>query len=111
MYYFIIHANPQKGTKHAKYGGAYISCWINFPMSNGAEQLARYYIRANGWKIRRIHQRFKVSKADSRKKPGFTKYFDEAAKDGTSFVYHIYPKGRSNNTLHRITRAGRPRNL
>jgi hypothetical protein len=37
-HYFMIHANPQQSSKHAKYGGAYISCWINFPLIDSAEQ-------------------------------------------------------------------------
>ena len=34
--------NPKASKEH---GGAYVNCWIDFPLEDGAIELAKFYIR------------------------------------------------------------------
>lgn len=94
LHYFRIHANPVPGSKNARHGGAYISCWVNYPHGEGAEVLARHYIRSWGWRVRSVQEHRYPTRADYSRDPAL-KYFDEAAADGSSFVFHTYPPAKS----------------
>ena len=78
--------------------GAYVSCWINFRLYEGAFVLAKFYIRKNGWQIRSLEEhRWINGPADVTR--GSIRYFREAQRDGASFVFHGY------STVQRKRRA------
>jgi hypothetical protein len=91
LYYFVIHATPTQNSKYRKRGGAYVSCWVNFPHQEGALVRAKHYIQAAGWRFRALEERKRVTRANYRGEESL-QYYDEAAKDGSSFVFHMYPK-------------------
>src|SRR5688500_6877570 len=73
--------------------GAYVNCWIDFKLDDGALMLAKHYIRQAGWRIRRIEEhRWFDGPRDV--EPGSVRYFREAKRNGASFVFHRYPARR-----------------
>ena len=103
LHYFLIHANPLAGSRNTRHGGAYISCWVNYPHGEGALVLARHYIRNWGWRVRSVQEHRYPTRANYLGKPSL-KYFDEAAADGSSFVFHTYPPGESRTAGSRRTK-------
>ena len=89
MHYFVVHAYSR-----GKRAGAYVCCWINFRLYEGALLLAKFYIRKAGWTVRSLDSQSwfddvsEVARDDRR-------YFREAQKDGASFVFHRYDKRRA----------------
>lgn len=73
--------------------GAYVNCWIDFKLYEGALALAKFYIRKDGWRIRTLeeHRWIDGPAAVAR---GSVRYFREAKRDGASFVFHRYPVRR-----------------
>jgi len=107
--YFMMHAVPMKGSKSQKHGGAYVSCWVNFPHGEGALVLAKHYIRSAGWRFRRLQEHKWLTRSDHRGRKSL-QYYDEAAKDGSSFVFDLYPKSekkRSNKRVHAASKTRR----
>ena len=92
MYFFNILAAPKPGTEQAEdAGGAYVNCWINFPLEDGAELLARFYIGEAGWEPgEKVDQRW-VEEEDYADEPEWMQYFREAEEDGASFVFYSWP--------------------
>ena len=88
MYWFLIHATPPRPSAHS--GGAYVTCWINFALQDGAELLAKHYISEAGWTPGDVEEVQIVERDHYAGEPEL-QYFDEAAKDGASFVFHTYP--------------------
>ena len=92
LYFFTILAHPKPAAKvPSNVQGAYVNCWINFRLQDGALLLAKFYIRQNGWEVRSIKEHRWIN-GDDDVQPDMRDYLHEAQKDGTSFVYHIYPK-------------------
>ena len=91
LHYFRIHANPSPGSRHRRRGGVYVSCWIDFPLREGALVLAKYYVRQEGWRVRSVQDQRWVTRRQYARSPEL-KYYDEAAADGASFVFHTYPR-------------------
>ena len=89
MYRFVIHATPIQPTGNC--GGAYVSCWINFPLLEGAELLAKHYIRDAGYEPGEIDKVYDVSRSDYSDDDADLQYFEEAEADGASLVFHNYP--------------------
>jgi hypothetical protein len=89
LFYFLIHATPATSSNLKKYGGAHVSCWVHFPHHEGALALAKHYLRKVGWRVEKIEEVRWTIRADMPRKS--LQYFDEAAKDGSSFVIHTYP--------------------
>ncbi len=85
MYWFMIHATPPRPRAHS--GGAYVICWINFAIQDGAELLAKHYIREAGWVPGDFEEVRIVDRDDYGDEPE-VQYFDEAAKDGACVVFH-----------------------
>jgi len=108
VWYFMIHASPHPTSNNRMYGGAYVSCWVNYPHEEGALVLAKYYIRCSGWQCRKVHDRKWGRRSDYVGKKSL-RYFDEAAKDGSSFVFHTYPKGRPSNLTKRCSGRSKTR--
>ncbi len=91
MFWFMICATRKSGAETlAEAPEAYVSCWINFAIREGAELLARHYIDKAGWTPGAIEDACWVEEDDHAGRPEL-QYFREAAKDGASLVFHTFP--------------------
>jgi len=88
MFWFMINARPLEPC--AQSGRAYVNCWINFALQDGAELLAKHYIRKAGWSPGEVEDVRHVERNDYLDDPAL-QYFEEAAKDGASLVFYEYP--------------------
>jgi hypothetical protein len=92
MWYFVIRASPKPNTKQAKEsGGAYVSCWINFLIEDGAEHLARFYLDQAGWKVENIDEARWVVREGYDEASGALPFYSEAERDGASLVINEWP--------------------
>jgi hypothetical protein len=73
--------------------GAFVNCWIDFSLYEGALTLAKFYIRQEGWRIRTVEKHRWIDGPEEVVR-GAVRYFKEAKRDGASFVYHRYPVRR-----------------
>ncbi len=89
MYWFMIHVKPRTPENKKDCIGAFACCWINFPLEDGAELLARHYLHKHGWDPTDIKDVRSIERADYLDTDEL-QYFDEAVKDGASFVFDSY---------------------
>jgi hypothetical protein len=94
LYLFTIlaHPTPKASARLRKRqgGGAYVNCWIDFRLYEGALALAKFYIRKAGWRVRSLEEhRWIRGRADVSR--GSVYFFREAKRDGASLVFHSYP--------------------
>jgi hypothetical protein len=96
LHFFTILAFRRRrpGTReHLRLGGAYVNCWIDFRLYEGALALAKFYIRQEGWRIRAVEAHRWIDGPNEVARRS-VKYFREAKRDGASFVFHRYPTRR-----------------
>jgi hypothetical protein len=97
LHFFTILAFQRKrsGTRSSRRGGvgAYVNCWIDFKLLEGALVLAKFYIRKEGWRVRNVEKHGWVN-GPAAVDRGSVRYFREAKRDGASFVFHRYPTHR-----------------
>jgi hypothetical protein len=87
MNFFVFHAVPRIKTGLVQ--GAYVSCWINFRLYEGALALAKFFIKNEGWKVKTLDSsRWIKGQADAA--PKTLRYYREAQRTGASFVFHSY---------------------
>jgi len=75
--------------KHA--GGAYVNCWINFPVEDGARELAKFYIEKEGWSVDTAEESEWVQSETYENNAEGLRYFTEAERDGASFLFNSWP--------------------
>jgi hypothetical protein len=57
MFLITILAKPTLENNEAKeISGAYVNCWINFQLQDGAILLAKYYVEQENWFIEKIDE-------------------------------------------------------
>jgi hypothetical protein len=94
MWFFTIRALPKPESQLAREtGGAYVSCWVNFQLQDGAELLAKYYIEQAGWLPEEVEDATWVVGEDYADDPKNVLYYSEAESDGASFVFHEWRVG------------------
>jgi hypothetical protein len=87
MWYFIIKASPKPDTTLAKEaGGAYINCWINFLIDDGAEHLAKFYVEKAGWHPEETQDARWVVREDYEDDAETLQFFLEAEANGASLL-------------------------
>jgi hypothetical protein len=91
---FLVELQAKPGPKAENAdgaSGAYVNCWVNFALEDGARVLAKYYVEDAGWAVIRIDN---VSSVEEEQYEGeeSLQYFREAMEDGVSIVYYMYPK-------------------
>lgn len=105
LHFFVIHAYaPQASTK---YSGAYVTCWVKFPLYEGALAVAKAYIRRDGWRVRRVKDHNWLNSPSDAPRDAL-RFVREALKSGACIVYHQYPKRtqkRSSKALPRVKRS------
>jgi hypothetical protein len=74
-----------------KWAGAYVSCYIEFADSRGAEVLARWYLGTHGWIPECVLEMYSLDPDDA--DPEDAAYVREAQEDGYCLVYHQWPAG------------------
>jgi len=91
LHYFLIHAVARKDSEHHPVGsGAYVSCWVNFRLYEGALELAKFYVRQQGWSVRSVRSHAWLN-GPSHAVRGTVRYYREALRVGASLVFHEYP--------------------
>ncbi|MBV9790768.1 MAG: hypothetical protein JOZ51_21420 [Chloroflexi bacterium] len=91
MHYFMIEAIPSPDNMEEQaVGGAYVNCWINFALADGAELLARHYIERVGWIPGDLHEHKIIKKSMYNNDDESIEYIHEAEVDGASFVFHTW---------------------
>jgi hypothetical protein len=81
---------PDNEQEHGS-GGAFVNCWINYILQDGAEVLARYYIERAGWIPAATHEHRWVEADDYKDEPENLHYYLEAQANGASFVFNSWP--------------------
>src|SRR5262245_44620678 len=100
MHWFVIHASHSR-----KREDAYVSCWINFRLYEGALVLATFYIREEGWTVRSVDE-YRWFDGVRNVPSASRKYYKEAKKLGVSFVFLRY---ESAPVVTRKRKAGKKR--
>ena len=89
---FEAFPNPKQNPDDFKeFGGAYVNCWIDFALENGAVELAKFYIKQNGWKPHKIIDENVWFDKEDCETTEQKIYFDEAIECGATLVWHKYP--------------------
>ena len=91
----MIYAVPKTNSLTTEdFAGADVACWINFPVQDGAEQLAQYYLDKEGWIVAQFREAQWVEAEDYPESDDNYKYVREAVKDGASFLIQAFePNG------------------
>lgn len=91
MHYFMIEVTPTAENPAAKeLGGAYVGCWINFLIEDGAELLARHYLQQEGWVPGEVEERRWVTPESYEPGSDALSHYLEAEADGACFVFHTW---------------------
>jgi hypothetical protein len=92
VYAFRFHATPRKQSAHAeRCAGAYINVWVSFPDRNLAQQIARFVLRSDDWRIRRLEGEW-ISTDDSARSDRTLRLHKQALKYGYSMMIFGYEK-------------------
>ena len=99
MWFLTVRAIPKPESQLAtEKGVAYVSCWVNFQLQDGAEVLAKYYIDQAGWLPEEVEDATWVVGDDYADDQKNALYYFEAESDGASFVFHeTRAAGRAEN--------------
>ena len=89
VFHFTLHAVPKDPTPER--AGAYVSCWIDFQLRDGAELLARHYLEKDGWTPGKLEGEARWCEEEHYAGTAELQYFREAEEFGACFVYHSYP--------------------
>jgi hypothetical protein len=91
MFLFTFTAKPKPGTRKAKsISGAYVTCWINFNLLDGAKLLAKHYIEKDGWIVGRKTAESWFEKEDYLA-PDQLEYYLTAEETGVCLIFHSWP--------------------
>lgn len=89
MWFLTIRAVPKPESPLAgESGGAYVSCWVNFQLEDGAELLAKYYIDQAGWLPEEVEDAAWVEADGYADDPKHALYYAEAETEGVTLVFH-----------------------
>jgi hypothetical protein len=99
IHYFLIEARPRRGAQvDGGSAGARVSCWIDFPLREGALAVATHYLQEDGWRPGRlIRQRVLLVASDV--DTAAREHVREAQRHGACFVYRHVPKPRTRATV------------
>jgi hypothetical protein len=89
MWFLTIRAVPKPESPLANESGfAYVSCWVNFQLQDGAEVLAKYYIDRAGWLPVEVEDAAWVEADGYADDPKHARYYSEAETEGVTLVFH-----------------------
>jgi hypothetical protein len=94
MFLFTIKALPNidgpNPSNFSRVAGAYVNAWIDFPEQEGAEALARFYVKQAGWKDGELDQEA-IWIDDMDLQDESYQYYQEALECGSSLVFNTFP--------------------
>ena len=94
MYFVTIEASPKPNRPdYGEIDGAFVSCWVNEPTAQLAEQVARAGIEAAGWDPLVLDECRSVERDEYVEKPDSLELFDQASSDGLVLTFHQWPIG------------------
>ena len=77
--------DPKKNPKAAKEsGGAFVNCWIDFLLEDGAVELANFYIKQQGWIFVEFADEILWFNKEDCKDDEQKQYFSEAEEYGSN---------------------------
>ena len=89
MWFLTIRAVPKPDSQLAlERVVAYVSCWINFQLQDGAELLAKHYIDQAGWLPEEVEDAVWVVDEDYADDHKNALFYSEAESDGAALVFH-----------------------
>ena len=89
MWFLTIRAIPKPDSQLAlERGVAYVSCWVNFQIQDGAEVLAMHYIERAGWLPEEVEDAVWVVGDDYDDDHKNALYYSEAEREGAALVFH-----------------------
>lgn len=95
MWFLTIRAVPKPESQLASERGvAYVSCWVDFLLEDGAELLAKHYIDQAGWLPEEVEDAVWVEKDGYADDPKHALYFSEAETEGITLVFHEWSAAR-----------------
>lgn len=91
MYLINIHAKPTKESEqYEEVIGAYVSIYLDYKDIEGAMELAKFYVRDEGWEIDEIEEEYySIDSTDDVDEEDIELY-DEAVKYGFSMIFNCY---------------------
>ena len=95
MYLFMIEATPGPDVELGEegegqsIGGAYVNCWIDYKNYEGAEHLAVFYIKNQGWIPGEIVEAYEIEKKGDRGDDAAR--IAEAEETGYCVLFNCYP--------------------
>ncbi len=91
MYQIIAHVKPGKESEHFdKVKGAYATLFINYKDIDGAYELAKYYIRDNGWEIIELEEEYFSIEDKDEMTDAYREYYDEIIEYGFTLIFNLY---------------------
>jgi hypothetical protein len=89
MWFLTIRAVPKPESPLAlDRGVAYVSCWVDFLLEDGAELLAKHYIDQAGWLPEEVEDAVWVVGDDYADDHKNALYYSEAQSVGAALVFH-----------------------
>ncbi|MFL0089275.1 hypothetical protein V2550_11410 [Tenacibaculum maritimum] len=91
MFLINVLAKPKKETE--QYGevvGAYVSLYIDYKDIEGAIQLAKFYIKEEGWKVVKIEEEYFVLDSLEDVEEDQVPLYREALEDGYAIIFNCY---------------------
>jgi hypothetical protein len=89
MWFLTIRAVPKPESQLAlERGVAYVSCWVDFLLEDGAELLAKHYIDQAGWLPEEVEDAAWVDGDGYADDPKNALYYSEAEAEGITLVFH-----------------------
>ena len=94
MLFFMFECRPSVCVKKlARYGGAYVNCWVDEDNRNKAERLATDVLASEGWEVTQIEEAYPITKADYEQNSEGLQHFLAAEQSNLSLVFCAWPVG------------------
>ncbi|MFY9342606.1 MAG: hypothetical protein WAT39_08955 [Planctomycetota bacterium] len=98
MYFFRLQALPDPRAKRdpAAIGaiGAFVNVWIDFAEQEGAEVLARHYVKLAGWLPQQVEDVRCPDVCDYDHDDDSRRYFEQATEHGYCVSFYLYSEKR-----------------
>jgi hypothetical protein len=92
----ILATTSPEHADHGKYGGAYVSCWIDRDNLALAEEVARSLISECGWNVIRVEETSEIDDSTYEGERECRQYYEQALIDKEVLVFHTFPIDSSN---------------
>jgi hypothetical protein len=92
VFFLMFHAVPSDAHPQSlSIGGAYVSCWIERPTLDEADEVARQWIRSHDWENEEREEAYAIDRSAYENEPSGLEYYEQALIDAEVFVFHTYP--------------------